>query len=149
MSMLWILLNYAEIFGQSKKAMISLEETMWHSFNPSSVNKLHMWKEIKWKWKIMKRKFCTERENENLKNTSLINSFTFSSVQFSRSVMSDSLQPHELQHARRPCPSPLPGVHSNSGPSSRWCHPFTLANHIFYYAFSEIFHSLLLLILFT
>ena len=43
--------------------------------------------------------------------------------QFSRSVMSDSLQPHELQHARPPCPSPTPGVHSNSCPSSRWCHP--------------------------
>ena len=48
---------------------------------------------------------------------------TFSSVQFSHSVMSDSLWPHELQHARPPCPSPTPGVHSNSRPSSRWCHP--------------------------
>ena len=37
--------------------------------------------------------------------------------------MSDSLRPHELQHARPPCPSPTPGVHSNSHPSSRWCHP--------------------------
>ena len=37
--------------------------------------------------------------------------------------MSDSLQPHELQHTRPPCPSPTPGVHSNSCPSSRWCHP--------------------------
>ena len=46
-----------------------------------------------------------------------------SSVQFSRSVMSDSLQPHELQHARPPCPSPSPGVHSDSRQSSRWCHP--------------------------
>ena len=44
-------------------------------------------------------------------------------VQFSRSVMSDSLQPHESQHARPPCPSPSPGVHSNSCPSSPWCHP--------------------------
>ena len=39
-------------------------------------------------------------------------------VQFSRSVVSDSLRPHELQHARPPCPSPTPGVHSNSRPSS-------------------------------
>ena len=45
------------------------------------------------------------------------------SVQFSRSVLSDSLQPYELQHTRPPCPSPTPGVHSNSRPSSRWCHP--------------------------
>ena len=46
-----------------------------------------------------------------------------SSVQFSHSVVSDSLQPYELQHARPPCPSPTPGVHSDSRPSSRWCHP--------------------------
>ena len=47
----------------------------------------------------------------------------FSSVQFSRSVVSDSLRPHESQHARPPCPSPTPRVHSNSCPSNRWCHP--------------------------
>ena len=47
----------------------------------------------------------------------------FSSVQFSHSVVSDSLQPHELQHARPPCPSPTPRVHSDSSPSSQWCHP--------------------------
>ena len=45
------------------------------------------------------------------------------SVQFTCSVMSDSLQPHESQHARPPCPSPTPGVHSDSHPSSPWCHP--------------------------
>ena len=43
-------------------------------------------------------------------------------VQFSCSVVSDSLRSHESQHARPPCPSPTPGVHSNSYPSSRWCH---------------------------
>ena len=47
----------------------------------------------------------------------------FSSVQFSRSVLSNSLRPHESQHARPPCPSPSPGVHSDSCPSSPWCHP--------------------------
>ena len=45
------------------------------------------------------------------------------SVQFSRSVVSDSLRPHESQHARPPCPSPTPGVHPNSRASNRWCHP--------------------------
>ena len=50
-------------------------------------------------------------------------SFQFSSVQSSRSVVSDSLRPHESQHARPPCPSPSPGVHSDSRPSSPWCHP--------------------------
>ena len=47
----------------------------------------------------------------------------FSSVQISRSVVSDSLLPHESQHARPPCPSPTPGVHPNSCPLSWWCHP--------------------------
>ena len=47
----------------------------------------------------------------------------FNSVQFSRSVVSESLRPRESQHARPPCPSPTPGVHSNSHPSSQWCHP--------------------------
>ena len=45
------------------------------------------------------------------------------SVQFSRSIMSDSVQPRELQHARPPCPSPTPGVHLNPCMLSRWCHP--------------------------
>ena len=46
-----------------------------------------------------------------------------SSIQFSRSVVSDSLLPHGLQHARPPCPSPTLGAYSNSCPSRRWCHP--------------------------
>ena len=45
------------------------------------------------------------------------------SVQFSRSVVSDSSRPHEPQHTRPPCPSPTPGVHPNSCPLSWWCHP--------------------------
>ena len=45
------------------------------------------------------------------------------SVQFSHSVVSDSLQPHELQHTRPPCPSPTPGIYPNSCLLSRWCHP--------------------------
>ena len=47
----------------------------------------------------------------------------FSSVQFSRSVVSDSFWPHESQHVRPPCPSQTPGVDSNSCPLSQWCHP--------------------------
>ena len=49
--------------------------------------------------------------------------FQFSSVQFSRSVVSESLRSHELQHASPPCPLPSPGVHPDSRPSSQWCHP--------------------------
>ena len=51
-----------------------------------------------------------------------------SSVQFSHSVMSDSLWPHGLQHSRPPCPSPIRGVYSNSCPLSRWCHPTILSS---------------------
>ena len=49
--------------------------------------------------------------------------FRSSLVQFSCSVVSDSLRPHESQHARPPCPSPTPRVHSDSRPLSQWCHP--------------------------
>ena len=72
----------------------------------------------------------------SFKPTFSLSSFTFikrlssssslsaiSSVQFSRSVVSDSLQPRESQHAKPPCPSPTPRVHSGSHPSSQWCHP--------------------------
>ena len=52
------------------------------------------------------------------------------SVQFSCSVVSDSLRPHELLHARLPCPLPTPGVHSDSRPSSQWCHPAILSSVI-------------------
>ena len=59
----------------------------------------------------------------NIQKSKITASGLISSVQFSRSVVSDSLRPHELQHARPPCPSPTPGVHPNSSPLSRWCHP--------------------------
>ena len=63
------------------------------------------------------------RESFQHRDQTLIWSVSHSSVQFSRSVMSDSLRPHESQHTRPPCLSPSPGVHSNSCPSSWWCHP--------------------------
>ena len=56
-------------------------------------------------------------------SSSLWNLLHIAFFQFSHSVVSDSLWPHESQHARPPCPSPSPGVHSNSRPSSQWCHP--------------------------
>ena len=54
---------------------------------------------------------------------SMTGTYSVQIIQFSRSVMSNSLQPHELQHARPPCPSPTSGVHSDLRPSSQWCHP--------------------------
>ena len=62
----------------------------------------------------------------------------YSSVQFSCSVMSDSLQSHEPQDTRPPCPSPTPGVHPNPCPSSRWCHPAISSSFI---AFSSCLQS--------
>ena len=56
-------------------------------------------------------------------NICILSAFQFSSVQFSCSVMSNSLRPHELQHAKLPCPSLTPGAYPNSCPLSRWCHP--------------------------
>ena len=61
------------------------------------------------------------KKQQNSRKTS-----QFSWVKFSRSIVSDSLRPHESQHAKPPCPSPTPGVYSvscPSSPSSRWCHP--------------------------
>ena len=94
---------------------------------------------------ILARKYRLIKQNENLetnphrygllisdkeaktiqwKKNNLINkSVQFSSVQFSRSVVSDSLRPHESQHSRPPCPSLTPRVYTNSCPSSWWCHP--------------------------
>ena len=59
----------------------------------------------------------------NIQKTKIMASGPISSVQFNHSVMSNSLQPHELQHARPPCPSTTLRVHWNSHPSSQWCHP--------------------------
>ena len=62
---------------------------------------------------------CRHTANKHTKRCSA----SCRSAQFSRSVVSDSLRPHESWHARPPRPSPTPGVHSDSSPSSQWCHP--------------------------
>ena len=79
------------------------------------------------KWSTSKRK---EKETpvsyyNHFNNIRLLNLVCniFSSVQFSHSVVSDSLRPHVPQHTRPPCPWPTPGVHPNPCPSSQWCHP--------------------------
>ena len=61
--------------------------------------------------------------NCNIQSWKYFIELSLSLVQFSRSVVSDSLQPHELQHTRPPWPSPTPGVHLDSRPLSQWCHP--------------------------
>ena len=74
---------------------------------------------------LMKVKEESEKAGlkRNIQNTMIMPSSPISSVQFSRSVLSDSLRLHEQQHTRPPCPSPTPGVYPNPCPSSRWCHP--------------------------
>ena len=75
-----------------------------------------------WKW-ITKNGYLKWNVKGLSRTVVLEKTIQFSSVQFSRSVMSDSLRPHESQHARPPCPSPAPGVHLNSCALSWWCHP--------------------------
>ena len=74
-----------------------------------------------------KQKSHSKEANGNYKIrqtiTKIMNIHRYSSVQFSRSVVSDSLRPHEPQLSRPPCPSPTPRVYSHSCPSSWWCHP--------------------------
>ena len=63
----------------------------------------------------------------------------FNIIQFSHSVMSNSLQPHGLQHARLLCPSPTPRLYSNSCPSNQWCHPTTSSSVILFSSFLQSF----------
>ena len=65
--------------------------------------------------------------------------YLLSSVQFSHSVMSDSLRPREPQYARPPCPSPTPGVYQNSCPLSPWCHPIISFSVVPFSSFSQSF----------
>ena len=79
----------------------------------------HLWSINLWQ---RKQEYTVEKR-QSLQPVVLGKLDQFSSVQFSCSVVSDSLRLHESQHARPPCPSQTPGVYSNTCPSSRWCHP--------------------------
>ena len=78
------------------------------------------------------------RWSSQSRNQTCISCAGISSVQFSHSIMSDSLRPHGLQHTRDPCPSPTPKVYSNSFPLSRWCHATILSSVV---PFSSHFQS--------
>ena len=69
-----------------------------------------------------------------------MNLTTFSSVLFNRLVVSDSFRPYGLQHTRPPCPSPTPGVYSNSCPLSRWCHP-TISSPVIPFSLLQSFQA--------
>ena len=104
-------------------------QCVWISPEPTEVtskwhNIFQVLKEKNYQHRILHLTKVTCRNSqmkESYENLSLV-SQPFSSVQFICSVVSDSLQPHGLQHVRPPCPSPTPWVHSNSCPSSQWCH---------------------------
>ena len=78
-------------------------------------------------WGSTRLASVTSRKNQSSRNEGNVDfvytTYELSSVQFSRSVVSSSLRPHESQHARPLCPSPPPRVYSDSRPSSQWCHP--------------------------
>ena len=80
----------------------------------------HKYSRFHLEWWIISRRFSMYFAQIHQRNRHI---WQFSSVQFSRSVVSNSLRPHGLQHARPPGPSTIPGVYSNSCPLSRWCHP--------------------------
>ena len=98
-----------------------MEENIFKWCNKELISKIykqfmHLYIKKKKNWKMgrrSKRNFSKED----------IQMAKFNSVQFSHSVVSNSLQPHGLQHARPPYPSPTPRVHPNSCPLSQWCHP--------------------------
>ena len=77
------------------------------------------------RWRISNYHYLFIKMSTQQEDTALISNYVpnNSSVQFSHSVVYNSLQPHESQNARTPCPSPTPGVHSDSRLSSQWCHP--------------------------
>ena len=79
---------------------------------------------------ITKTEFAKLYLRMNKLNVKYIAIMFYISVQFSRSVVSNSLQPHELQHTRPPCPSPTPRVHPNPCPLSQWCHPTIVSSVI-------------------
>ena len=82
-----------------------------------------IWKTQQWPQDWKRSVFIAIPKKGNAKECSNYHTMALTSVQFSRPVVSDYLQPHELQHPRPPCPSSTPGVYPNSCPLSQWCHP--------------------------
>ena len=100
----WVAISFSSAWKWSRSVMSDLSDPMDCSLPGSSVHGIFQARVLEW-----------VDGREVIKDHSV--------SQFSHSVVSDSLRPHELQHARPPCPSPTPGVRSNSCPPSWWCHP--------------------------
>ena len=108
-----------------KNSIFSLLRFLWEKFLSELF--IILWNKIYFIWNLALEPNFKKGNNKKLINQHFQRNCRYEinwfSVQFSRSVMSDSLRPHESQHNRPPCPSPTPAVHSDSRPSSRWCHP--------------------------
>ena len=110
----------------------NVKSLIWNVLNNSFCNSVYLTVLFRLPRKLKPRNLTARnwkasKEKHRIKLIHPVYKLTFDlltlSVQFSRSGMSNSLRPHESQHARPPCPSPTPGVHSDSRPSSQWCHP--------------------------
>ena len=110
----------------------NVKSLIWNVLNNSFCNSIYLTVLFRLPRKLKPRNLTARnwkasKEKHRIKLIHPVYKLTFDlltlSVQFSRSGMSNSLRPHESQHARPPCPSPTPGVHSDSRPSSQWCHP--------------------------
>ena len=115
----WIYEELSKLISKKPNIKLENEKTTWKDhFAKKDIQMVHLyvgkWNDVQHHW-------------------------PFSSVQFSRSVVSDSLRPHESQHARPSCPSPTPRVHSNSCPLSQWCHPTLSSSVILFSSWVNLF----------
>ena len=103
----------------------SIDQSLWVSdLCATSQPVTVVWSIFILKWGQVPSSLCRSVRNNNNSLLFVCLFYTYvESVQFSRSVVYNSLWPHEWQHASPPCPSPTPGVHSNTRPTSQWCHP--------------------------
>ena len=110
--------SYLSLLYENLRLMTFLQNPHWNShFLIKSFLLLLISVMRKFSLTISLPKFCQQKNLLNML-----------SVQFSRSAVSDTLWPHELQHTRPPCPSPTPRVYSNLCPPSQWCHPAILSS---------------------
>ena len=118
--------------GKKKKKILpdwgSFSSEFYQTFQEEIIKNLHNFFYNKEVWETTSNSFYEASSTKKSKDTkppreTMDQHPSLSSLQFSRSVVSDSLGPHEPQHTRPPCPSPSPRVHPNPCPSSQWCHP--------------------------
>ena len=145
--------------GEVSYELRELQEPFWYLGITYPKNSLPLWTMLLWSHEPLRSTtspFLSSLLHCPASLSTIFFSLSFNrlslcSVQFSRSVMSDSLRPHGLQHARLACPSPTPGAYSNACPLSQWCHPtislcliFIPSTGYFLYVSHSIWFSMLL-----